>query len=190
MGFISEIFDINKEIINLHVDSKIPILNNFIYKRNIHKLKTKIENNCTKNILYTSLIEEYILYVLENYESHSNHITQITKGSNHYIGSVTFNFDMPDMYSGQVTINFKNKTKNAVYGDFIYIISEPNSGRRMPHSEHDISMYTLHDININEISKTDKGKLEQLKYIMVKTINHDIKTFLFNKIGDMEIQNE
>ena len=77
MGYISEIFDINKSILEYRVHySSIDFVGRIIYKRNIRKLKKSIAN-INDNKITTGTIAEYAKYILENYKIDNNHIKQI-----------------------------------------------------------------------------------------------------------------
>ena len=120
MGYISEILDINKSILEYRVHySKIDFVGRIIYKRNIRKLKKSIAN-INDNKITSGTIAEYAKYVLENYKIDNNHIKQILKGDKVEIGSITFSFDMKDQYSGMVTINFDKVTNEEA--NYVFVV--------------------------------------------------------------------
>lgn len=188
MGYINEIFDINKSILEYKVHySKIDFIGRLIYKRNINKLKKSIEK-INDNKITTGTIAEYAKYVLENYNINNTHIKQILKGDKVDIGTITFSLEMEDQYSGMVTINFDKNTEDEA--NYIFVVLAPNSAKRIPYSEYNKRFYDVTEYeNLIKNTKGDMSKVYQLQYTMVKTINEDIKKFLLNNIGDMEIGN-
>ena len=137
------------------------------------------------------MIYDYAEYFLKIYSDNNipNHIKHISKGKEHYVGSISFEFDMPENYIAVVTFIFENKQTSLCESH--YSITGPNSQGYDNINKFYVEMIEkLDTVDINTIGKNKSERILQLESIFVTTFVRDLKSLLLSYLDVKEIKNE
>lgn len=190
MGFIEEIMDLANYIKSIkYSNNSKSIFSNLIYKHQMKKLKNII-NGIKEDKISVQMIYDYAEYFLKIYGNNSipNHIKHITKGKEHYVGSISFEFDMPENYIAIATFVFENKQINLCESH--YSITGPNSQGYDNINRSYVEMIEKPNIDITDIGKSKTERILQLENIFVTTFVRDLKSLLLSYLDVKEIKNE